>query len=36
MLIKMGRKMPSAVAEAIARVRLTLLAMLDRGATGQF
>jgi uncharacterized protein YceK len=36
MLIKMGRKMPPKVRDAIARVRFTLLAMLERGSTGQF
>lgn len=36
MLIKMGRKMPPPVGEAIARVRGTLLKMLERGAAGEF
>ncbi|WP_426173652.1 DUF302 domain-containing protein [Massilia sp. TWR1-2-2] len=36
MLIKMGRKMPPTVRDAIGRVRLTLRAMLERGANGEF
>ena len=36
MLIKMGRKMPPPVSDAVLRVRGTLLKMLDRGASGDF
>jgi hypothetical protein len=36
MLIKMGRKMPPPVSDAVLRVRGTLLKMLDRGAAGEF
>jgi hypothetical protein len=36
MLIKMGRKMPPDVKNAVSRVRTTLHKMLERGAAGEF